>query len=78
MNQDLSIVSLVIHASFIVQVVIGLLLLSSLASWSVIFGKFFSLSKIKSGNDTFEQEFWFYVLFKAFVARGGNQFRPVG
>ena len=58
MNQDLSIVSLVIHASFIVQVVIGLLLLSSLASWSVIFGKFFSLSKIKSGNDTFEQEFW--------------------
>lgn len=58
MNQDLSIVSLIAHASFTVQLVIGILLLMSLASWSVIFGKLMSLSKIKNNNDAFEQEFW--------------------
>ena len=58
MNQDLSIVSLILHASFVVQLVIAMLLLVSLASWSVIFGKLISLSRIKQGNDAFEQEFW--------------------
>src|SRR5687768_4876408 len=58
MNQDLSIVSLIAHASFTVQLVIGILLLMSLASWSVIFGKLMSLSRIKNNNDAFEQEFW--------------------
>ncbi len=58
MNQDLSIVSLILHASFTVQLVIAALLLVSLASWSVIFGKLISLSRIKSSNDAFEQEFW--------------------
>ena len=58
MNQDLSIVSLILHASFVVQLVIAALLLVSLASWSVIFGKLISLSRIKQGNDSFEQEFW--------------------
>ncbi len=58
MNQDLSIVSLIAHASLTVQLVIAALLLVSLASWSVIFSKFISLSRIKSSNEAFEQEFW--------------------
>jgi len=58
MNNDLSIVSLIVHASFVVQIVITLLLLVSLASWTVIFGKFLSLGRIKQGNEAFEQEFW--------------------
>ena len=58
MNQDLSIVALILHASFAVQLVIAGLLLMSLASWSVIFGKFFALSKVKAGNEAFEAEFW--------------------
>ncbi|MEJ6004135.1 protein TolQ [Paucibacter sp. AS339] len=58
MNQDLSIVSLIAHASLAVQLVIAALLIVSLASWSVIFGKLISLSRIKTGNETFEQEFW--------------------
>ncbi|MDN3920548.1 protein TolQ [Roseateles violae] len=58
MNQDLSIVSLIAHASLTVQLVIAALLLVSLASWSVIFGKLISLAKIKSSNEAFEQEFW--------------------
>ena len=58
MNQDLSIVSLVLHASLVVQLVVAGLLLISLVSWSLIFAKLFGLARIKSGNDAFEQEFW--------------------
>ncbi|QPF73838.1 protein TolQ [Roseateles sp. DAIF2] len=58
MNQDLSIVSLIMHASLAVQLVIAGLLAMSLASWSVIFGKFFALSKVKASNESFESEFW--------------------
>jgi biopolymer transport protein TolQ len=58
MNQDLSIVSLIAHASLTVQLVIAALLLVSLASWSVIFSKLISLSRINSSNEAFEQEFW--------------------
>ena len=58
MNQDLSIVALILHASLAVQLVIVALLLVSLASWSVIFGKLIGLSQIKRRNDAFEAEFW--------------------
>ncbi|MDC8784468.1 protein TolQ [Roseateles koreensis] len=58
MNQDLSIVTLILHASFAVQMVIAALLTVSLASWSVIFSKLISIKRINSGNEAFEQEFW--------------------
>jgi biopolymer transport protein TolQ len=58
MNQDLSIVTLVMHASLVVQLVVAGLLLVSLASWSVIFGKVVGLGRIRRRNETFEQEFW--------------------
>jgi biopolymer transport protein TolQ len=58
MNQDLSIVSLVMHASVVVQLVVAALLLVSLGSWTVIFSKLVGLGKIKSGNNAFEEAFW--------------------
>jgi len=58
MNQDFSIVSLILHASFVVQLVMAGLLLVSLASWTVIFGKVFGLVKVRRVNDEFEREFW--------------------
>ncbi len=58
MNQDLSIFTLVLHASFVVQVVMAGLMLVSLASWTVIFGKFLGLKRVRQGNDGFEREFW--------------------
>ncbi|MFY9248181.1 MAG: protein TolQ, partial [Burkholderiaceae bacterium] len=39
MNQDLSIVTLLLHASGVVQAVVALLLVVSIASWAVIFSK---------------------------------------
>jgi biopolymer transport protein TolQ len=58
MNQDLSITSLVLHASTVVQLVMAVLLLASLASWTVIFGKLFGLRSVRSRNEAFEREFW--------------------
>ncbi len=58
MNQDFSIITLVLHASFVVQLVMAGLLMTSLASWTVIFSKLFGLRRLRRGNDAFEQEFW--------------------
>jgi biopolymer transport protein TolQ len=58
MNQDFSIVQLVLHASFVVQVVMAGRMIASLASWTVIFGKLFGLRRTKAANDEFEREFW--------------------
>ena len=58
MNQDFSIVTLVLHASFVVQLVMAGLLIGSLASWTVIFGKLFGLKRVRGANEEFEREFW--------------------
>ena len=58
MNQDLSIVSLVLQASAVVQLVMAGLVLISLASWTVIFSKLFGLRGVRARNDEFEREFW--------------------
>lgn len=58
MNQDLSILHLVLNASIVVQAVMALLMLVSIASWAAIFRKLFSLKRIKAQNEAFEREFW--------------------
>jgi len=58
MTQDFSIITLVLHASFMVQLVMAGLLFTSLASWTVIFSKVFGLRSLRQANDDFEREFW--------------------
>jgi biopolymer transport protein TolQ len=58
MNQDLSILQLVLNASWVVQFVMLLLVAVSVASWAAIFRKLFALKRVKSLNDDFEREFW--------------------
>ncbi|MDB5856902.1 MAG: tolQ [Ramlibacter sp.] len=58
MNQDLSILQLVLGASWVVQLVMLLLLVVSITSWAAIFRKLFALKRVKSLNDDFEREFW--------------------
>ncbi|WP_218510649.1 protein TolQ [Variovorax sp. dw_308] len=58
MNQDLSILSLLLHASIPVQLVVLLLVVVSVASWAAIFRKYFSLKRTRALNDEFEREFW--------------------
>ena len=58
MNQDLSILHLVLNASAVVQAVMLLLMLVSISSWAAIFRKLFSLKKVKKQNEEFERNFW--------------------
>ncbi|MBX3588067.1 MAG: protein TolQ [Ramlibacter sp.] len=58
MNQDLSILQLVLNASLVVQLVMLLLVAVSVTSWAAIFRKLFALKRVKSLNDEFEREFW--------------------
>ncbi|MCZ2495468.1 protein TolQ [Xylophilus sp. Kf1] len=58
MNQDMSIISLVLNASLVVQLVMLLLMCVSITSWAAIFRKIFALRRVKSLNETFEREFW--------------------
>jgi biopolymer transport protein TolQ len=57
-NQDLSILHLVLNASIVVQLVMLLLVVVSVSSWAAIFRKLFSLNRVKALNETFEREFW--------------------
>jgi biopolymer transport protein TolQ len=58
MSQDLSIIQLVLHASWVVQLVMALLVLVSISSWAAIFSKIFALSRVQTLNDKFERDFW--------------------
>ncbi|QDL37172.1 protein TolQ [Rhodoferax sediminis] len=58
MNQDLSILTMVINASWVVQLVMLLLVCVSVASWAAIFRKIFALKRVNALNDEFERDFW--------------------
>ncbi len=58
MNQDLSIVHLLLNASWVVQLVVLLLLGVSVASWAAIFRKLLALKRVNSLNEEFERDFW--------------------
>jgi len=58
MTKDLSILQLVLNASWVVQLVMLLLVAVSIASWAAIFRKLFTLKRVNSLNEDFEREFW--------------------
>ena len=58
MNNDMSIISLVLHASFVVQIVMAILLTISVASWAAIFRKLTAIKRIQNLNEEFERVFW--------------------
>lgn len=57
-TQDLSILALIMNASVVVKIVMAILVLASLASWTYIFMKVFALRQAKREADGFEREFW--------------------
>jgi biopolymer transport protein TolQ len=58
MTGDLSPLELVLNASLIVQIVMGLLLLASLVSWSIMLRKRSELRRARADADRFEEVFW--------------------
>jgi biopolymer transport protein TolQ len=56
--QDLSFIALISHAHLIVQLIMALLLLVSLISWSYIFRKLFAIRAARRQTEQFERSFW--------------------
>ena len=57
-TQDLDIWTLILHASIVVKVVMGLLVVVSFMSWMFIFQKWFSIRRASAQTNKFEREFW--------------------
>ena len=58
LTADLSLLSLILNASVIVQLVMALLLFLSVWSWFQIFQKMFALKRAAKETNVFEEEFW--------------------
>ena len=74
--QNMSILNLVLQASWVVQLVMLLLLSVSIASWAAIFRKLFALKRVKSLNEDFEREFWSGTSLNDLFASAGRH-RPL-
>jgi biopolymer transport protein TolQ len=57
-STDLSFVSLILNASLVVQLVMLILVLASVLSWTVIFDRSRILKKARQEADDFEERFW--------------------
>jgi biopolymer transport protein TolQ len=58
MTTDLSLLQLVIEASLIVQIVLGLLMAASVMSWAIMLRKRAELRRARIDADRFEEAFW--------------------
>ena len=58
MAGDVSVIGLLINASIPVQIVMLILMIASLMSWSIIFTKRRLIRKTKAASDEFEASFW--------------------
>ena len=57
-TQDLSFISLITNAHLIVQLIMALLLIISLVSWTYIFSKLFAVRSARRQTVEFEKTFW--------------------
>ncbi len=58
LNQDMSLLTLIVQASWVVKAVMLLLLFASVMSWWLIFEKLFTLRREKRQAEFFEKDFW--------------------
>lgn len=79
LSNDMAILSLVAHASIIVKIVMGILLLASIMSWWYIFVKMFSVRSAKAQAEEFEREFWGGTdLVGLYQRASSGQYEPAG
>lgn len=77
-TQDLSFLSLITNASLLVQLVMALLLLVSVMSWSYIFRKMFAIKSARSQTEEFERAFWSGGNLSALYEEAGSNRRRSG
>ena len=57
-THDLTILGMIVNASIVVKIVMAILALASLLSWTYIFMKLFQIRRARREADEFEREFW--------------------
>jgi biopolymer transport protein TolQ len=57
-SHDLTILSMIVNASIVVKMVMALLVLASMFSWTYIFMKLFAIRRARRQAEEFEREFW--------------------
>lgn len=77
-TQDLSILSLIVNASTIVQIVLAILLIVSMMSWTYIFRKMIEVRTAQSRTEKFEEEFWSGGDLSELYARAQKQRDRIG
>ena len=78
MTQELSIVQLLLNASWVVQAVVLLLVVVSIISWAAIFRKVFALKRVNAHNEDFEREFWSCAILNDLYAAAAQSARHGG
>ena len=79
MNTDLSIFHLITEASFVVQFVMLILMIASVASWTFILSKRKELNRAIEITDEFEEQFWSGVaLADLYRKLAAKDFEPEG
>ncbi len=58
MSTDFSIYHMIASAGVVVQIVLAILLVASIASWAMIFRKVGELKRIETATQAFESDFW--------------------
>jgi len=75
MDGQLSIIRLIVQASVVVQIVLGILLAASLTSWAIIFRKRMVVRRAQRDAERFENSFWsggdLSTLYRTVESRGG-------
>lgn len=77
-TEDLSIVSLVLHASVLAQSVMALLLVMSLISWTIIFRKWATIRRARVQTERFERDFWSGGDLNALYQSASNNRHTIG
>jgi biopolymer transport protein TolQ len=57
-THDLTIIGMIVNASIVVKVVMAILVMASMLSWTYIFMKLFQIRRARRLADDFEREFW--------------------
>ncbi|MGH8142353.1 MAG: protein TolQ [Steroidobacteraceae bacterium] len=74
MGGQLSIIRLIVQASVVVQIVMGILLIASLTSWAIIFRKRMLVRRARRDAERFENSFWsggdLSTLYRTVESRG--------
>src|ERR1700681_1119770 len=74
MGGEMSILRMIVQASLVVQIVLGILLAASVSSWAIIFRKRMVVNRAQRDADRFENSFWsggdLSTLYRAVESRG--------